>query len=155
MLSRFLYCAWATAAMAPISLFLFPCYELSLGSNGTILLWSFFRALFFFVSSYSVSKLLARDKDRKDDEIGLQLILAMSVKRCLIFMTISGCGVAACLGVQDFISTLIASDWIGMNTTQQDVAWFVWAAAITLFAAVRQNKKLPEENDLEEDHATR
>ena len=65
LLSRFLYCAWATAIMAPFSLMLFPCYELSLGSDSQILFWAGVRGIFFFCGSYLLSRCLLRQKDDK------------------------------------------------------------------------------------------
>jgi len=162
LLSRFLYSALATSLVAIPSLFLFPCYELSLGTDAEQLLWAFVRALFLFFGGYFLSRLLAKGRDEKDTGNALILVLATSFVRCLRFMLISALAVVSCLGVHDFASTLISSSWVGLSDNGQIIAWFCYALVVVGFSAWRQHKRGVEkeveralgddlENDLEGD----
>ena len=150
LLSKSLYCAMAVGGMSLPSLFLFPCYELSLGSAGTQLAWAFVRCFFFLVAGWRISAFFARDRDGKDDD-ALLLVLATSVRRCFTFMLIQGCAVISCLGVHDFVSTLIASDVLELSDGGMLALWFFYAVLLTAIAVVRGG--LRDEASEEEQHA--
>ncbi len=137
LLSRSLQCCFATAFMAGPSLLLFPCYELGLGDDTTMLALAAMRAVFFFASGFMIARYLSKGRDSHDDD-ALINVLASDWKKCVTYLLIGGSGVFACIGVHDFISTLISSDFLDASDTLQLIIWFSYAIILVIAAAVRE-----------------
>ncbi|GMH94374.1 hypothetical protein TL16_g12889 [Triparma laevis f. inornata] len=148
LISRFLYSALATSLVAIPSLFLFPCYELSLGTDGEQLAWAFVRGVFLFFGGYFLSRCLAKGRDEKDTGTALIIVLATSFIRCLRFMMISALAVVSCLGVHDFASTLISGSSLGLSDNGQIIAWFCYALVVVILSAWRQHERRREKEVL-------